>query len=642
MLHHRLPLRSFHAVPRARAAARALSALLAALLTAAPAHAGPFVSYRFTPVADTQGGFPYKDIIGFPAINGSGRVAFVARLSSNVEGVFTRLGTTGGVTVLADTGVGPYGGFGIGVSISPVNTVLFSALEFLPNETRTVLLRGQGAVATPLLATTNGLSRFCGEQLNVQGTAVLRATRGDGTDAILAQGSGTLTGPQREVASTRSEFASLSCSPSIDDNGDVAFIATLPGGTRGVFVRNAHGGPLSQRVDSASGFFAGFVGVALNAYGGLAFQASLPDGTHALYRQRDGQLLRLADNFSARGDLAGFAINESGQVAWEVSFGANGSAVSVGPGRFLGRVLGPGSVMAGRTVLHAHLDRGALNSLGQMALWVLFTDGTSMVARGDPVRFPDVAIPVGSLQLSTGGGSSAHVETHLLQAAHAVTLDFDLTFLSLGGELQVKLGDHLVKAIPASAPGVRQHVRLQLDFAKSIQPHRPGASTALRLEAVGKPGLSLQVADVVVPGLLAETFGDSLDGWKVGGSGSAEIVDVTRYPLKFSLEPAAKEAGDKAAAAGASHRVVAVLWSDDQIDSTTDLDRSSLRLADQAPRLMAGSNKQACEAREGEGKRRHLACEFDLPGKPSADADRAWRLEAATPLGFGVVGRLSP
>jgi hypothetical protein len=80
------------------------------------ADASAFFFYRFTPIADSQGGFPYEALFGFPAINGSGRVAFNARLTGGVEGVFTRLGQ-GGINTLADSGEFNFG-FGISPSIN--------------------------------------------------------------------------------------------------------------------------------------------------------------------------------------------------------------------------------------------------------------------------------------------------------------------------------------------------------------------------------------------------------------------------------------------------------------------------------------------------------------------------------------------
>jgi hypothetical protein len=49
------------------------------------------------------------------------------------------------------------------------------------------------------------------------------------------------------------------------------------------------------------------------------------------------------------------------------------------------RVVGAGDVLFGRTVFAAHIDRGAVNFEDQLAIWLVFADGTEMIVRGDPV-----------------------------------------------------------------------------------------------------------------------------------------------------------------------------------------------------------------------------------------------------------------
>src|ERR1051325_5709940 len=162
------------------------------------ADASAFFFYKFTPIADSQGGFPYQAIFGVPAIDSSGRIAFNARLTGGVEGVFTRLGN-GGVKTLADSGEFNLG-FGIAPSINPLHTVLFVGLKSGSDRTIETFLRGSGNSATPLVTSSDNLHNFCGTQINVEGTAAFRADRADGHKVILAQGQGQLTGVVRTIA----------------------------------------------------------------------------------------------------------------------------------------------------------------------------------------------------------------------------------------------------------------------------------------------------------------------------------------------------------------------------------------------------------------------------------------------------------
>ena len=102
----------------------------------------------------------------------------------------------------------------------------------------------------------------------------------------------------------------------------------------------------------------------------------------------------------AQGRPAGFSINESGQVAFEMTRDASGSSVHIDPNSLFGRIIGTGSSLFGRTVSFVHLTRGGFNSTGQVAVSISFF-GPVMIARGDPVRFPDHVIVQGGLVLAS-------------------------------------------------------------------------------------------------------------------------------------------------------------------------------------------------------------------------------------------------
>jgi len=126
------------------------------------ADASGFFFYKWTLIADSQGGFPYQALFGSPAINGSGRIAFNARLTGGIEGVFTRLEPAGPNT-LADTGSTDFNlGFGISPSINSLNTVLFVGLKQGSDGVIETFLRGSGNSATPLVTSSNNLHNFCG------------------------------------------------------------------------------------------------------------------------------------------------------------------------------------------------------------------------------------------------------------------------------------------------------------------------------------------------------------------------------------------------------------------------------------------------------------------------------------------------
>lgn len=601
-----------------------------------PAHAGPFFFYKFTVVADSRGGFPYQNIVGFPSINSSGRIAFRAILTGGVEGIFTRLGTAGPNT-LADTGSGEFSGFGITTSINSLNTVLFVGLKIGPNETTEVLLRGEGNSSTPLLTSSNNLRLFCGTEINIQKVAALRARRGDGRDEIRAHG--PLTGTFRIIAVEGSEFSSLGCGPSIDFDGNVAFTATRSG-RRAIFTRAPPPSNLLTEVVNDNSLFAGFEGIALNRQGGLAFTASLQGSGRGLFRIKNSVLTRIADTNSPGGDFEGFSINESGQVVFERSLGANGSAVFRGPGTLFGRLVGTGSVLFGRTVAFAHVDRGGLNSTNQIAVWLIFTDGSQMIVRGDPVGFPDTVVTNGGLLLTTAMGKSVSVDTPLPAPQAHLTLSFEVTFLTADGELSVRLGESLLKSIAASEPGVPQRVSIPID-ARALYKGRPlNHMSALQFNLTGKAGASAQIGDVAIPGLFADRMeADPLSRWRVdnSGGGSVAVVSTGRLPLRIRVnQPDAQSSG--------GYGTVAVLSTKD-FDATTDIERNSLRLSGSALRSsrdQAGKEHVACGTRDVNGdKLNDLVCEIDAAVLAKQE-QQPLRLEAMTPHGWGIVGTEAP
>ena len=605
------------------------------------AHAGPFFFYKFTPIADTRTGFPFQSVSGFPAINGSGRIAFRAMLTGGVEGVFTRLGT-GGLNTLADTGGGQFFAFSISPSINSLNTVLFVGLKHGSDRTIEVFLRGEGNSAAPLVSSSDDLNEFCGTQINIQKTAAFRARRADGRHVIRTQGAGQLTGIVRTIAVEGPDFSSLGCSPSIDFDGNVAFVATRAG-RRAIFT-GSQNGTLTQIVDDGSGtgsLFADFSAVALNRQGGLAFSGALKAGGRGLFRTKNGVFTKIADSSAGAGTPAGFSINESGQVVFELAAGANGSAVFRGPGGLFGRLVGTGSVMFGRTVAFAHVDRDALNSTGQIAVWLIFTDGSEMIARGDPVAFPDTVLTTGLLQLTTAMGKSVTVDTPIPVPSAYLTLSFDVTFLTAGGELSVKLGDTVIKSIAASDPGVPQHLSIPVDV-RALAKDRPfDHVSSLQFSLTGKPGTSAQIGDVMIPGLFADRMeADALSRWRVdsSGGGSAAVVSAARLPVRIRVDqPKAQSAG--------AYPTVAVLSTQD-FDAPSDIERSSLRLSGSSMRVtrdQAGDKPVACEARDVNGdKLNDLVCDVDAAVLARMKPGERPRLEAMTRFGWGIAGSELP
>jgi hypothetical protein len=600
---------------------------VAGLATSAASNASAFFFYRFTPIADTKPGFPYTTLTPFPSINSSARVAFTGTLTGGVEGVFSRRGT-GGVDTLADSATTPYWLFGLDTSVNSLHRVAFTALD---QDNIDTILRGEGISATKLIAEndSNHLSQFCGLQMNNEDSVVFRALRSDGKHEIRTQGAGPLTGVHRTIAVEGSEFSNLGCAPSIAHDGTVAFTATRSG-HRAIFTRD-EANQLTIMIDDTYGFLS-FNNIALNQFGGLAFTSTLPGGTQAVHRLKDGFITKLMDTNqpNAGGRPVGVSLNESGTVAFELSRDANGSQINLGPSSVFGRIVGTGSLLFNnRMVFAAHIGRDAINSTGQVVVSLVMLDGSTVIARGDPVNLLDTIRYTGGFVLTALSDDGAGVGTSLPTPPKGAVMTFDLTFLSLGSQVDVKLGDQVVQSIRATDVGVRRVVSVPLDPRL--------ARGGLQLALAGKKGGSVQIAAVTIPGLSEKPLdADALANWKPDESRKGGVVSVTnvaRYPAKVQLAKAG-------AGSTGTTLVNATIFSDEGVDASADLMLSSLRIGGVAPRGTKGAPE--CKASDANGdKLPDLTCAVELPdavlkaGAVPVEAmtQSGWAIEGANTLG---------
>jgi hypothetical protein len=635
---------------------RMLRMLLIALglSVACGADAGALFYYKFTTIADTAGGFPFQSVSGFPSINSDGVIAYHGFLTSGVEGIFTSK-TFGDVRTLADTGSTPYDlGFSISPSINDTGQVSFIGLKQTPDASIVTVLRGQGISSTALVDSPFHLADYFGTQIAGNGAVVSLATREDGGHAVIVQGPPPLLSVIRAVAVDKPNtdmdqalvVSSIGCAPSINTDQMVAFSGVKTNGDAGIFTADSYGN--FTQIVGVDSLFRGFCNLTLNESGGIdkvgmvLFETGLQNGHEALYLWSPGSQTKIVD-VQEQGALllGGFAMDYRGQVVYELQLDEFGdSAVYRGPHSLFGRVVGAGDVLFGRTVLAAHIDRGAINFQDQLAVWLIFTDGTEMIVRGDPTsRFGSIGSPIGVLQATTGRGTSVSVSTPIATPPVRLMLTFDLTFLTGGGTLDIKLGDTLVKSIPAEQPGVRRSFSIPIDLRRLAKNASgaagPGTNGLLQFTLSGKAGLTAQIGDVRVPGAFSDSFqSESLARWRIDRSagGSASVVNAGRLPVDVRIA-VEKRGTDKSAA----HLLSVTITGTDGTD-VGDIQRATLRLAGSPPRAKkdgAGHEIPACEL---EGKSKQLVCQFELKGFSEKNRDPTLTLEAATNFGWGVTG----
>jgi hypothetical protein len=640
--------------------AKGLSVLALGMGMAYGANAGVWFFYKFTPIADSQGGFPFENFIGAPAINSDGLIVYHGHLTGGIEGIFTSQ-VQGSINTVADSGSAAYDlGFAPDLAINDSGQVSFIALSEGKNQTTVTEYRGQGNSATALVDYPYNLNSYCGTQINANGSVASLAARDDGGQAVIVQGGGPLLSVIRAVAVDKPNtdmdqaivVSQLNCAPSINNDGMVAFTGIKTDAFGGVFTGDSEGN-FTEIVGTDSTFNT-FGNVTLNESGSVnkvgmvLFQTGLKSGHEALYLWQAvsptaSSLTEIVDATAMGAAIGGFAMDYRGQVAYELLLDAfDSAAVYRAPGSPFGRIVGPGDVLFGRTVYAAHIDRGALNFNDQLAVHLVFTDGSEMIARGDPAsRFPITGFPVsGILQATTGRGSSVSVSTPVAMPPVYSILSFDLKFVSTGGGLDVKLGDSTIESIPAGEPGVRRHISIPIDLRKSSKTPsaaagRVGTAGSLQFVLSGQAGLTAQIGNVRIPGVFADSFqSQSLARWHVSG-GSAAVVNDARLPVNVRIE-AEKRAGGKSG----GHLVSVTISGGEGLDVTKDIVRATLRLAGSPPgtkRDGAGHEVPACEAHDKE-KQKELICQFEVKGLSSKNLAPTLTLEAATPFGWGVSG----
>lgn len=605
--------------------------------------------YRFTPIVDTEQGFPISDLqVTFPCQNSKNRVAFEAPFG-NSEDIFTSL-SLGAIESMADSTSMGYSGFGTSCSINAQGLVLFIAYQ---GNAPLLMLGGVGTQPQTLLSTVDGtykwFSRF---ELNSQGKAVVLAERSDDSGyVVLTKAAG---GSEHIVATTfpGSPYMSFA-SVSINSAGTVAFVATRPDGSSGIFTVSENG--ITQVVTDSNGPVAYFADIDLNDKGSVAFGGNTVDGTPGVWRADNsgsgyGPVITKIIDGNAVGALQflGVSINNSGEVSslfqdanmsYNVGFGTGGISL-LNP-----IVVQPYMYVLGRLVVFGTVSQDSLNDAGQIALLIGFFDGSSVIALAqivDTVQNP--LPPVTEFGLSTGTGSSAGVHTFLNLPSQLVDLAFDATFITKQGELKVTLGDKVLKTIPASARGVRQSIRVPINMRQKGRRTAPPLPQELKFQVTGAPGTVVQIGNIRIPDInlnWSPNRKNSQWHFDTQGGGWGGLVDATRFPVEIKVL-----AQEPQRTSTPAHSTSVVILSTKSFDATKDIERDTLHFAGmpvRSERDARGKEHPQCAERDGNGDGHpDLVCEFEAPAASTevSAQKRIRRLEGMTPYGWIVEGRV--
>jgi hypothetical protein len=217
---------------------------------------------------------------------------------------------------------------------------------------------------------------------------VLRRSAGAAALVILASSSAFPQGPARsdkkydiefvKVVDTTHGFSSFKTFPSLNNHGDVAFVAVKNGTGEGVFKARAEGEAvitIASAMDSLS-FFGD--DVAINAGGIVAFDATTSTGSQAIFTGDGASKKVIADSITNRLFKIGVgspSINAAGMVAFESVRGEAGFPSSVFTGNG-----GPLTTVASTSATgFGGFGNAAINDSGTVVFRGILNDGNEGV-----------------------------------------------------------------------------------------------------------------------------------------------------------------------------------------------------------------------------------------------------------------------
>jgi hypothetical protein len=207
-----------------------------------------------------------------------------------------------------------------------------------------------------------------------------------------------------------------------------------------------------------------------------------------------------------------------------------------------------------------------------------------------------------------------------------------------GGELQVKLGDRILRSIPATAPGVRQHVQIPIDERRGKGEASGMKQDDLRFQISGGKGAAVQISNVSIPGVLNDSMrSDPGHRWHIdtSGGGSARYVETTAFPVAVQVTPRKSQSEVE--------KLSLTILSSPGFDAAKDIIRTTLTVNGS---LIGGPLKKgeavtapSCTERDvNADKLTDLICEAQLNKRKGSGDDDEIRAEAMTIHGWNIAG----
>lgn len=341
-------------------------------------------AYTYTQIFDNS-----KARNSFPlfseAINDSGTVGFSTVDFSTFETtIFTGSGGALTPVVQSNDSLLLVESFDINNS----GTVLFLGVR---NDDSTGLFTSSGGSITTIADDSGLFSSFgpfglpFGSTINDQGIVAFFASLEAGGEGIFTGSGGAVTA----IADTSSIFSGFAGDAFINNNDSVAFAANLSAGGKGIFTSSDNG--FTTIVDS-SGIFDGFGTPAINDRGTLVFTAFLDSGELSLYKASNEFITPIINSNESFVGLGDPAINNNGSIAFFGILADSTEGIFTGADPVLDKVIATGDTLFGKTVTGLGFFNRGLNNSNQISFFARFDDGSEGIFRADPMAEP-TAVP---------------------------------------------------------------------------------------------------------------------------------------------------------------------------------------------------------------------------------------------------------
>jgi hypothetical protein len=332
------------------------------VLLGCPAFAAQPRGFTFTKIADNAGPAVFLFSGG---LNDRGTVAITVNFEGGGYAVLVGDGRT--LSTVAQTPVGSFGR----ARIDSRGDVVFRA--GLPGGEAILLVR-QGRIST--LVDSSGPFHFLiGDPVvNAQGTVAFFATLDSGAEGIFALEHERLT----TIADNTGTFVTFAPPDDINRRGQVVFRADPDDPERATIV--VGDGRKTRIAADASGSFEFFTGAAINESGTVAFSVLLADGSQGIFlADPRGGISPVVTSDGPFETLTITGLTNAGTPVFTASLDTGENGVFVGPDPIADRVIATGDMLDGAAVRFAFPSD--VNSSGQIALVVIFEDGTVAVYR---------------------------------------------------------------------------------------------------------------------------------------------------------------------------------------------------------------------------------------------------------------------